>query len=463
MARTRAELGAVGLPIFSGRISLDPNMRFRGAQAIQIYRQMLYDEPSAAAFMTVVMHMLRTDLYVEPAGSTDNDKRAAEFLETCLDDMRHSVKVALRQMASMVWAGWSINEIVYKRRNGGRSTKYDDGRVGWAAWPLRRQESLYRWQTEGEQTGYDTGRVIGFEQRPAPDYRLRKIPLEKRAIHLVADDTEGSPEGKSALRGMYRQYYYVTNFELLMAISLERFGTGMPVFSRTDADGQGSQPLSQEQQQELESIAAGIRQNEEAYVLEPVGIRFRLEESPGLDAEVYIKAIQTMRTWALATVQAEFIALGTGSVGSYALGDSKIDLFLLGMNGYQDRITDALNQQAVKWLFKINDFGTLTDYPRLKLPAVKEYDLQQLGSFVKIVNALGAFHVTPEDEALFRKIADLPEVDKDVLQEMHDADSDDGNEDEATDMPPQSIDNNEGEMDDVAMEDNDDEEDADVA
>ena len=454
MARTRSEIGAVGLPIFSGRISLDPNVRLRGAQAIQIYRQMLYDEPSAAAFMTVVMHMLRTDLYVEPAGSTDNDKRAAEFLETCLDDMRHSVKVALRQMASMVWAGWSINEIVYKRRNGGRSTKYDDGRVGWAAWPLRRQESLYRWQTEGEYTGRDTGRVIGFEQRPAPDYRLRKIPFEKKAIHLVADDTEGSPEGKSALRGMYRQYYYVTNFELLMAISLERFGTGMPVFSRVD---EAAAPLSDEQQATLESIAAGIRQNEEAYVLEPPGIKFRLEESPGLDAEVYIKAIQMMRTWALATVQAEFIALGTNSVGSYALGDSKIDLFLLGMNGYQDRMSDGINQQAVRPLFKMNDFGKLTDYPRVKLPAVKEYDLQKLGSFVKIVNALGAFHVTPEDEALFRKIADLPEVDKDVLQEMHDADNDDSDEDEATDMPPQSIDNDDDEMDDVAIEDDDEE------
>lgn len=407
MPRQPAERGAVGLPLFAGRLSLDTNTRLRGPQAMKTYRQMLLDEPACAALKTAILTLFRTDMQVQPGGNTDADKRAAEFLEQCLDDMRESLPTTLRQMAGALDYGFGIHELVYKRRGSGPGSRYDDGRVGWAAWALRRQETLERWETD------KNGRVIAFTQRPAPDYKLRTIPFTK-AIHVLADDTEGSPEGRSVYRGMYRYWYMVTQFELLMGISLERFGTGLPVFKRLDGV-----TLTEAQEDTLASIAEGLRQNEFAYLILPPGIDFTFAPSPGLNAATYLATIQRFRVWMLATALAEFIALGTGETGSWALGKSKIDLFLRALTGFQDRLTDAINRQAIARLFRMNDFGPLTDLPRVTLPAVREYDLQGLAQFAQVLEGIGAFHPTVEDEELFRNISDLPDLDRATLEELH--------------------------------------------
>lgn len=410
MPRTKAEIGALGLPLFAGYLSLDTNVKLRGRSGAKIYREMMLDEPCAGAFVAACNTLFRTDLQVTTGGNTDNDKRAGEFLEQSLDDMRDSRDTSLRRAFSAIPYGWSISELVYKRRSGGTGSRYTDGKVGWSSWSLRRQETLERWDSDGQ------GRVTGFIQRPAPTYNLCNIPLYK-CLHVVADDTEGSPEGRSALRSMYKPAYFVKNLELLWGISLERFGTGVPVFERED-----SVELSPDQQQTLEDIAAGLRQNEEAFVITPPGIKFRFEPSPGLDADKYKSAILFFRTWALATALAEFITLGTGDTGSFALGQSKIDLFLKALTGYQDKLCEAINRQAVTRLFRYNDFGKLTDLPRVSLPPVKNYDLAGLGSFAQILSSIGMFHPTPEDEAFARKVSDLPDIDMTEIEAMHEAD-----------------------------------------
>lgn len=405
MPRTKAEIGAVGLPIMSGFLSLDPNRRLRGTASVSVYREMASDEPAASAFLSACFNLLRTDLHVEPGGTRDNDKRAADFLEQCLNDMRDDAASQLRQLYSMVWAGWSLSELVYKRRTPNLS-RYTDGRVGWAAWALRRQESLYKWDIDPQ-----TGDVQTFIQRPAPDYKERRIPFTK-VVHVTADDSEGSPEGRSALRGMYRQWYFVRNVELLLGIALERFGTGIPVLEANEHANRGDYETYKTV---FDDIFAAIRQNEEAGIATPPGYAFRFAPSPGLNAQDYLDTIQRMRTWMLATVLADFIALGTQG-GSYALGKDKTEIFLLALNGYQERVVAALNRQAVPWLFRYNDFGTLTDIPRLALPAVKKYDLDALGSFAQALHGIGGLHVTPEDEAHFRKISDLVDIDAAALR-----------------------------------------------
>lgn len=413
MARTRAELGAPGLPIFGGYIQLDPNTRLRGVQKLRAFREMALDEPAAVAFLSACRNLLRTDVQVTPGGDTDPDKRAAEFVEQALDDMRDSIGTLLGQQASVLWAGFDLREIVYKRRTAGVS-KYPDGRIGWATWALRRQESQERWEYDAKKH-----RVVAWTQRPAPDFMLRTIPLQ-RAIHTIADDSDGSPEGISPLRGMYRQWYFCKNVEILMGISLERFGTGIPVFSQ--AEGNTVQ-LDQDSAAFglLEDIAASLRQNEEAYVIEPAGWRFRFEPSPGLDAQAFLAAIQRYRLYMLQSVLADFIMLGTEG-GAYALGKDKSELFLMALNGVQNKMLEAINRQAVARLIRYNRDtfgGALTAPPVVTLPAIKRYDLAALGSFLQVINTVGAFHPTPEDEALLRKIADMPDVGMEELEELH--------------------------------------------
>lgn len=401
MPRTRAEIGAVGLPLFAGKLALDYNKNLRGAQAVRVYREMLYDEPAATALFAACQHLLRTDVQVQPGGPTDADKRAAELVEDALGDLRGGLAATIRQMYSMIWAGWDVHEVVYRRR--------PDGAVGWGAWALRRQDSLDSW-------GYDdaTGEVRTFVQRPAPSFQLRTIPLRK-CVHLVADDSEGSPEGRSMLRGMYRQWFFCKNVELLLGISLERFGTGIAVFEQEDG------PAIQQDSPDLEvfeDVFASLRQNENAGIVVPKGWKFRFAPSPGLDAGVYLQAIQRFRTYMLQSALADFIMLGTDG-GAYSLGKDKTELFLLALNGMQERLLSALNRQAVPRLLAYNpQLGALTAPPTLTIPAVKRYDLEKIGGFAETLARVGALHVTPEDEAFFRRVGDLVDVDPAELEEL---------------------------------------------
>lgn len=404
MPRSAAEIGRPGLPIFSGRVSLDKNPRLRWPQAGKIYRDMLDSEPAAAALWTAARTLLRTDVQVDAGGADDRHKQAGEHVESCLHAMRDSLDTKLKQMTSAMFYGFDIHELVYKRR--------PDGLVGWADWGIRRQESMERWGSDAK------GRVDSFVQRPAPTYQLCAIPL-KKCIHTVADDADGSPEGRGALRPMYRYWYMITQFELLAGIGLER-GVGFPVFQRTDT--QPPIQLTTEQEDDLAAQAESIRQNEQAYVLLPPGIQFRFEPMPGVEAASYLAFIQNFRIWMLSTSLAEFIALGSGDTGSFALGKSKIDLFLKALTGFQNKLCDTINRQAIPQLMRYNAWGDLDTYPTISLPAVREYDLAALGGFAKLLYDIGSFHPTPEDEMWFRKISDLVDVPLEALVDMHDAD-----------------------------------------
>lgn len=394
MPRPRATIGSIGLPLFAGKISLDVNPRLRGKEAIKVYRQMAADEPAATAFLGACRTLLRTDLAVQPGA----DPRHAEHVERCLTEMRDSAAVKLRQLYSMIAYGYDIHEIVYRRRS--------DGTVGWADWALRRQESYERWEVDGK------GQIVAWTQRPAPDYVLRTIPLAK-ALHVVANDDDGTPEGVSALRGMYRLWRFVSNFEWLLGVGLER-GVGLPVFSRTDS----GVSVTDAQLDELEDEMKAIRQNEVAGVLEPPGIKFRFEPMPGLTAESYLDAIQRFRVWMLATVLSDFIALGTQG-GSYALSKDKTELFLMALNGYQDRVCEAINKAIVR-LLRANGWPT-EEPPTVTLPAVRKYDLSAVGTFAKALSDIGAFHPTAEDEAMFRRMADFVDVPQEELDELFEA------------------------------------------
>lgn len=402
MPRTKAEIGATGLPLFSGRLSLDTNTRLRWPAAGRIYRDMLDNEPAVGALRTAVQTLLRDDMQVTPGGPTAADQRAADHVAMCLQDMRHPLGTAIRQLAGAWFYGFSLQEQVLKRR--------PDGTVGWDAWALRRQETLDRWETDAR------GRVSGFTQRPAPDYVLRTIPMS-RLIHVVADDSESSPEGRGCLRGMYRHWFFVQNIEILFGIALERFGTGMPRFKRTDSTP--AAVLTRQQEDDLAAQAERIRQNEQAYIFLPPGIDFDFLESPGLNAETYLNAIQAYRIWMLSVSLAEFIALGTGTTGSFALGESKIDLFLQALTGLQTTICAAINRQAIPRLMAAN--GWQVAMPLVSLPAVRKYDLEKIGGFAKLLATIGAFHATPEDEAWFRAISDLHDIDVAELEELHEA------------------------------------------
>ena len=85
------------------------------------------------------------------------------------------------------------------------------------------------------------------------------------------------------------------------------------------------------------------------------------------------------------SVMAEFMMLGGGSTGSYALSKSKTDLFLRSMESYINTIVDVLNRQLIERLWMLNGLPWET-MPKLVAGDVAPHDIAEISSLLRNLN-----------------------------------------------------------------------------
>lgn len=407
----RGELGKVGQRRYSGLFFEEFLPELRGKKGIEVYKEMGdNDEIVFAMLFAIEMLMRQTSLTVEPASDSKVDKEAAEFVESCMNDMQYTWQETLSEILTFIQYGWSYHEIVYKRRCGRTkdsrtSSKYDDGLIGWRKLPIRSQDTLYEWKYDEK-----TDDLLGMIQAAYPDYNPVLIPLDK-ALHFTTKSIKANPEGKSILRGAYRSWYFKKRIQEIEGIGIERNLAGFPVLK---ADTESIWDADEESQRLLalaEAIVTGIRMDSRMGVVLPSGWELSLLSSSGKGSvdtnaiiERYDKRIAT-------TVLADFILLGQQSVGSFALSSDKTKLFSTAIGTYLDIICDVFNNQAIPRLIDMNGehFKGITAYPEMKHGDIEDVSLEQLSNFI---NQLVGCGVLIPDEGLedhIRQVAKLPE------------------------------------------------------
>ena len=114
------EIGSSGLHQNGGEIQQDFLRQLQGRQAFANYREMSDNDPVIGAMLHAIEMLIRgTDWSVEPVDN--NDERAiaeAEFVSQCLTDMSVSWVDTLASIMSFLVYGYSLHELVYKRRQG---------------------------------------------------------------------------------------------------------------------------------------------------------------------------------------------------------------------------------------------------------------------------------------------------------------------------------------------------------
>lgn len=399
------ELGQSGLMQFHGLVEESYLRELRYPQAYDKFNEMRRRDPTIASLLNAVKLLARTATWsVEPAGTSEADKRAAEFLEQNLADMSVTLQDVTEDLLSAIPFGWAWSEIVYKRRDGTTAdpaSKYDDGALGWRKFAPRRQSSFVRWEFD-ENDG-----VQGLWQSTRATGKPRFLPIDK-SIHFVADRDMGNPEGMSILEPMYESWHYIKNLQIIMGIGFERSFVGLPVFEYAD----GHAP-SDEDKALVAATGKGLRVDEKAFVGVPSNIKFRLETTTNTNASSLLETIKQYRIWSLMVVLADFIALGTmSSGGSYSLGQDKSELFLMAVDGWLDKIAHpdnlgVLNRFAVPRLFAYNSgFDGMTDYPRLKHSTIQKPTLPALANYLSTLS--GFITPDPELEVELRRMANLP-------------------------------------------------------
>jgi len=117
------------------------------------------------------------------------------------------------------------------------------------------------------------------------------------------------------------------------------------------------------------------------------------------------------------SVLSEFLMLGGGSTGSYALSKSKTDLFLRALEAYIQTIVDVLNKQLVEPLWQLNGLDPKL-MPKITAGDVAPHDLKELGSYLRNLNGADISLADQPDivDALLAN-AELPPLDLEVYAE----------------------------------------------
>tara|TARA_R100001377_G_scaffold43808_2_gene24859 strand:+ start:3528 stop:4898 length:1371 start_codon:yes stop_codon:yes gene_type:complete len=396
-------LGVSGSNVKNGQIRSDEFIpELRGRTAIRKYREMRDNDSTIGAVMYAAEQVLRdVKLKIEPANDSEEAKREAEFVESIFKDMEHTLDDHIAEALSSLSYGFSWFEVVYKRRVGPTSTnykkysKYTDGRIGVRKIAVRAPWTIDKFEVESK-----TGDVLGIYQNTGySSSGSHYIPTSK-SLYYRTTSINGDPSGRSILRNAYTSYQYLNNLQSIEAIAVERELAGIPVaripseylFSGADAS-QAAFVAN------LESILRDVKFNEQGYIITPSDTYPDKDGSPtnvrlvevelmsasgnrNIDIDPIVRRYQHDIA---RSVLSEFLMLGGGNNGSYALSKSKTDLFLRALESYIQAIVDVLNKQLVERLWQLN--GLNYDLmPRIEAGDVAPHDLREISGFLRNLN-----------------------------------------------------------------------------
>lgn len=362
----------------------------RGLRGVKKYKEMWDNDDTIGAVVYIVSVVLRGVKW-DVQGENEED---VAFLNSCLEDMRPGWSNFIAEVLSMIVYGWSWHEIIYKRRAGdntdeSRSSKFSDGKIGWARWDIRSQDSLNEWVWNS------AGNLIAMAQQCPPDYAVREIPLS-RSLLFRPTSYKSSPEGRSLLRSAYTAWYYKRNIENFRAIGIERDLTGLPVCRMDGATAATLMPDGSTLRDSMERIMRSIKNDEQGSLILPLVrdeqgnelVIFELMSSPGQKTFDVNAAIQQYSAKIATCLCADFLQLGHEKVGSLALSSDKTDMFALSLKAILDAIAEPINDYAIPRLLRLNGRST-ENLPRISYGDIETPDLNALGGYMERINATG--------------------------------------------------------------------------
>lgn len=410
------ECGRIGQNRYGGFFFEEFLPELRGKKGINIYNEMSSNDDVIGAILFAIETLLRqTDWNVQPAGDTEKDREAAEFVESCMNDMDKTWTDTISEVLSFITFGWSYHEIVYKRRMGRTknpitNSKYNDGLIGWRKLPIRAQETLYQWEYDDEDN------LLGMTQMPPPNYGLLTIPIEK-ALHFRTKSRKDNPEGRSVLRNAYRSWYFKRRIQEIEGIGIERDLAGLPVLYGPEGLDLWEQDNEDAQRTlaALETMVRNIRRDSMEGVVLPSGYKLELLSTGGARQFDTNKIIDRYDTRMAMTVLADFIFLGHQQTGSFALSSDKTEIFAMAIGSFLDIICETFNNQGIPKLIDINGkhFESITDYPKLVHGDIEDQDIEKLAKYIKEMVGIGILSPDDELEDFVRQAGHLPDRTKD--------------------------------------------------
>jgi len=405
-------------------------LSYEAKKAIRKYREMRDNDSTIGAVMYATEQVLRdVDLKVCPCDDSEEAKREAEFVESVLCDMDHTLDDHIAEALSCLSYGFAWFEVVYKRRvgptqsNDKKRSKYTDGRMGVRKIAMRAPWTVSRFDVDNK-----TGDIQGVYQDGGYAGTTKHYIPSRKSLYYRTTSLNGDPSGRSILRNAYTSYEYLNNLQAIEAIAVERELAGIPV-ARIPSEYLSPDATSSQVQfkSNLEQILRDVKFNEQGYIItpsdtypdkdgSPTNIRLvdvELMSSSGsrnIDIDPIVKRYQHDIA---RSVLSEFLMLGSQG-GSYALSKSKTDLFLRALESYIQQIVDVLNKQLVERLWELNglDYSLM---PTIEAGDVAPHDLREIAGFLRNLN--GADISVSDHPEVIQNLMDIADLNYDPDRE----------------------------------------------
>jgi hypothetical protein len=401
---TFREVGQTGLRQYSGWVREEFLPQLLGRQAARVYREMQDNNATIGAMLFAITQTMRKiEWRVKPANATPAALAEAQFADSLRFDMSGTWEDFIAEALSMLAYGYSVHEIVYKRRLGAKplggraedgteiaSSLFNDGRIGIRKLPIRGQDTVIKWFFG------PNGSIEGVTQQPYTG-GIANIPIEKCLLFRPTAH-KNNPEGRSILRNSYRSWYVLKRFEEEEAIFYERM-SGVPCMfvpqELMEAAAAGDQN-AQAQVNAYKRMVTNTKIGEQMGLLLPSNTwpaasgaqgatrmyEFQLITPQGRSAAVDSdKVITRHRLDMLMSVLADFITLGHASHGTQSLAETKVDMFFQGIEGWCNSIAGVLNRYLLPRIWELNNLDP-TLMPEFQPDLAQRIDLLALSDFV---------------------------------------------------------------------------------
>jgi hypothetical protein len=434
------ELGRSGLRQSGGIIQEEFVLDLRGRRGMKTYADMGTDPVCAAMLFALGMTVRSVGFDVQAADDGNAAGEAKQFVEECMGDMSHSFDDTISEACTMFQFGFAPLEIVWKLRRGPDEepeyrSKFTDGRIAPRKMPLRKQETLWRWdfdETGGIQafqqdlsgTGLQAGGVSAAGLSPygvSGAGNVATIPIE-RLLLFRTSVVANNPEGVSVLRGAYRPWWIRRRIEEFEAIGVERDLAGLP-YLKAPSRIMSPNALVEEKLM-LASLVDMLRQvrrdTREGIILPSdrddkgnLDYELTLLSSSGQKAIDTDKIVSRHAKFMAMTILADFIFLGQQSVGSYALSTDKTELFNVAATTWAANIAEIFNRHWLPRMWRLNGLPVET-MPKIAAGNASKFTLKDLAAYVTALAGAGMpLFPDPDLENFLREAAGMPPAPED--------------------------------------------------
>lgn len=388
-------IGTTGTKSFAGYPDEEYLAKLRGRRRADVFDEVRRSDPQVQMCLSAVKNPISQAVFeVTVAGQEIPGKEEhRDFIDHVLfKDPDFDFDQFIQEALTLCEFGHAVFEVTHKVVENDKRFGTFNGlqNLGW-----RSPRTIERWNLDS-----DTGKLKSISQYSYGDLN-RTIDIPSQYLLVMTLQREGSNfEGISLLRSVYGCWFRKNVYLKLNAIGIEKFAVPTPI--ATIPNGKEGSPEKNALIDALENYTT----HQCNYLIKPEGWQIELETNTYDPQKVEVSIENEDKRMAKAFL-ANFLELGMGTTGSYALSNDLSDFFLSGLEKITNVILGQLNKRLIPDLIKMK-YGPQQAYPKVTASGISDKAGKEFADLLKVLGDGQWLKPADADEDYLRKRYKMP-------------------------------------------------------